>query len=47
MGSKLIKINDYFKDAQEGLVQCKSNINLKYYLIISDKKYEKFSADHL
>ena len=47
MGSKLIKINDYFKDVQEGLVQCKSNINLKHYLVISDKKYEKFSADHL
>ena len=47
MGSRLIKINDYFKYSQDGLVQCKSNMNLKHYLVISDKNYEKFSVDHL
>lgn len=47
MGSKLLKINDFYKNSKEGIIECKALKGLKHYLIIADKKLERFSVDHL
>ncbi len=47
MGSRLLKINDFYKNSKEGIIECKALQGLKHYLIIADKKLERFSVDHL
>ena len=47
MGSRLVRINDFYKNNSDGLMECSSNNGLKHYLVIADKKFEKFSVDHL